>query len=83
MIKYKNISTQVLTFYGVTFNPNDIKEVPGFINHVKMVRILETSPIPTPKAIITSPKQQAPEVVEKKVQSAPKRKHTKRNTISQ
>lgn len=29
---YKNISSATKTFYGVTFNPGEIKEVPGYIN---------------------------------------------------
>lgn len=29
---YKNISNVSQSFYGVKFNPGDIKEVPGYIN---------------------------------------------------
>ena len=32
---YKNLSNTIKTFYGVTFNPGDIKEVSGYINHPK------------------------------------------------
>jgi len=71
MIKYKNISGQTLTFYNVTFNPNDIKEVPGYINHLKMIRVKD-SEIPKPKATL--------EVVEEKqkVEAPAKRTYTKR-----
>lgn len=34
---YKNLSNTVKTFYGVTFEPNEIKEVPGYINHPKFL----------------------------------------------
>jgi hypothetical protein len=39
MITYKNISCSVKTFYGVTFMPNDVKEVSGYINDRGMVRV--------------------------------------------
>ena len=42
MITYKNISVSTKTFYGVTFKPNDIKEVPGYINDKGMVRVLSS-----------------------------------------
>lgn len=55
MIAYKNISNSPKTFYGVTFNPNDIKEVPGYINHIKMVRVFKK---PSSKAkVIISPEE--------------------------
>lgn len=34
---YKNISYSVKTFYGVEFKPGETKEVPGYINHLKMI----------------------------------------------
>jgi hypothetical protein len=40
MIIYKNISCSVKTFYGVTFEPNDVKGVPGYINDHGMVRVV-------------------------------------------
>lgn len=39
MIKYKNISSYPLSFYGITFNPNEEKEFPGYINHPKVFRV--------------------------------------------
>ena len=39
MLKYKNISTTKKTFYGVSFIPGDVKEVPGYINAAGMVRV--------------------------------------------
>ena len=80
MIKYKNISGIPLTFYGITFNPNEVKEVPGYINHMKMLRIKEPTAITSkPKAIITLPKQEAaPEVDEQKEIEQPIKKQTKK-----
>lgn len=34
---YKNISACKKTFYGVVFNPGDIKEVPGYVNDRQMI----------------------------------------------
>lgn len=34
---YKNISTSRKQFYGVTFNPGETKEVPGYVNDTHMV----------------------------------------------
>lgn len=39
MITYKNISGSTKTFYGVTFNPDDVKEVAGYVNASGMVRV--------------------------------------------
>ena len=32
---YKSLARTSMVFYGVTFNPGDIKDVPGYINHPK------------------------------------------------
>lgn len=42
MIQYKNISFSAKTFYGVRFEPGEIKSVPGYINSRGMVRILDS-----------------------------------------
>ena len=34
---YTNISCSVKTFYGVEFKPGETKEVPGYINHPRMI----------------------------------------------
>lgn len=44
MITYKNISFSAKTFYGVKFNPGDVKSVPGYINSSGMVRIFGVKP---------------------------------------
>ena len=43
MITYKNIGQSTKTFYGVTFKPGDVKEVPGYINGKGMARIFKSS----------------------------------------
>jgi len=39
MIQYKNVSLSAKTFYGVRFEPGEIKSVPGYVNCSGMVRI--------------------------------------------
>lgn len=34
---YKNISNSKKQFYGVTFKPGEVKEVPGFVNDKHMI----------------------------------------------
>lgn len=34
---YKNISNSKKQFYGVTFKPGDVKEVPGYVNDIHMI----------------------------------------------
>lgn len=41
MIKYRNISLSAKTFYGVRFEPGEVKEVPGYINCSSMIRIFD------------------------------------------
>lgn len=36
---YKNLSHATKTFYGVTFKPGEEKEVEGYINDTKFIRI--------------------------------------------
>lgn len=61
---YKNTSYTVKTFYGVTFKPNDIKEVPGFINNKYMV------PVDKPDTIESTKSQQKPSSEKPKKESA-------------
>ena len=42
---YKNISYSEKTFYGVTFKPGEVAEVPGYINNLHMI----VAPAPTKK----------------------------------
>ena len=41
---YRNDSHKVMTFYGVKFNPGDVKDVPGNINHPRFVRVASMPP---------------------------------------
>jgi hypothetical protein len=43
MIKYRNISFSAKTFYGVKFEPGEVKSVPGYINCPSMVRVFTKS----------------------------------------
>lgn len=38
-MKYKNIGMTSKTFYGITFKPKEVKEVPGYINDPKFIRM--------------------------------------------
>lgn len=40
-MKYQNLSYSTKTFYGVTFKPGDVKDVPGPINHTYFVPVSE------------------------------------------
>ncbi len=68
MIKYKNISCSVKTFYGVTFEPNDVKEVPGYINDKGMTRVFNDKKLPVKKR--TYNKKQ-PVITESKLADSP------------
>lgn len=39
MLAYKNTSFATKTFYGVTFKPGEIHEVPGYINNPKFIKV--------------------------------------------
>lgn len=51
MITYKNISFSAKTFYGVRFEPGEIKGVPGYINSRGMVRVFGYKPAAQPVSI--------------------------------
>ena len=55
MVKYKNTSFATKTFYGVPFQPGEIKDVPGYINDISFVRIFEQPEKEPPKT--AQPKQ--------------------------
>lgn len=38
---YKNISNYTKVFYGITFKPGHIEEVPGYINDSDFVKVTE------------------------------------------
>ena len=44
-MKYKNIGMTSKTFYGVTFKPKEVKEVPGYINDPKFIRMPDTAKV--------------------------------------
>lgn len=55
---YKNISSSVKTFYGVTFNPGEIREVNNYINHKMMIEVDE--PIKSREVIQQKPSCEKP-----------------------
>lgn len=67
---YKNLSHATKTFYGVTFQPNDEHEVPGYINNPKFIRLNE----------FTQKSDEPPKTTDKteEVQSAPIKKKSGR-----
>lgn len=38
---YKNISNYTKVFYGITFKPGHIEEVPGYVNDSDFVKVTE------------------------------------------
>ena len=55
---YKNISYSVKTFYGVEFKPGETKEVPGYINHPKMLVVDSLPEVADVKQPEPSPEKQ-------------------------
>lgn len=47
---YKNLAYSEKTFYGVTFKPGEIKEVPGFINDDNFIAVKK--PEDKPKEVV-------------------------------
>lgn len=50
---YKNNSDTAKTFYGITFKPGEIKEVPGYVNDKEFERV-STMPKEPPKRVESS-----------------------------
>lgn len=70
---YKNVSTSVKTFHGVTFNPGDVKEVKKYINDKWMILTDEKNKEPEIqqkpssekiKKEVSRDKEQKPEIVD-------------------
>jgi len=75
---YKNMSIATKTFYGVTFNPGEIKEVPGYINDKDFQRCerpIAPAPKQAPKS--TTKSSTKPSVESKKSESESQNKSTK------
>lgn len=68
MLVYKNNSLSVKTFYGVVFKPGDVKEVPGYINSNKFIRV-------------TSVPKELPERTEPKRRGRPKREQPQKSKM--
>ena len=48
------------TFYGVTFLPGDVHDVPGYINDSKFIRVTDSEPVTVAKPPVK--KQEKPPV---------------------
>ena len=70
-MKYKNLSYATRTFYGVTFRPQEVKDVPGYINDHKFIRVdLDDSKV-------IEPTKEAPKRAAKVAKPRPAKKTTK------
>lgn len=47
-LKYKNTGITSKTFYGVTFKPKEVKDVPGYINDPGFVRVADSAKVTEP-----------------------------------
>jgi len=57
---YRNHSTVAKTFYGVTFQPGEIKEVPGYINNKSFDIVDAPKPKEPPKSVEQPTKSDLP-----------------------
>ena len=48
------------TFYGVTFNPGDVHDVPGYINDSKFIRVTDSEPMTVAKPPVKKQEKQKP-----------------------
>lgn len=64
---YKNVSFTQKTFHGVTIEPGEVKDVPGYINNRGFIRVAEMPKEP-------------PKRVEPKKQTAPKQESSKQES---
>jgi hypothetical protein len=81
MIKYKNLSSSIKTFYGIKFRPGEVHSVPGPINHKKFIRIPVSQELP--KNVKASSKNYSWKPSEKKSQdkvTAESMKETKKES---
>ena len=71
---YKNISNSAKTFYGVTFQPGETKEVSGYINQSYMIRVDEAPATPKPKPVPTTAAPKiAPKTQQKPAETVPEK----------
>lgn len=75
---YRNISNATKTFYGITFNPGDEKEVPGYINTGDFIAIAPPEK-PVPVAAKATPAKKEQEKVEP-AKVEPEKKEPVKNT---
>ena len=73
---YKNISYSEKTFYGVTFQPGEVAEVPGYVNDLQMIVV------PKPSKKQTTASDNAPAVTSKKDDKKDDKKSSDQNSES-
>lgn len=74
---YKNLSRLTVSFYGVTFKPGEVKQVPKAINHTKFIQVaapVEVKPAPKPVESIKKPAKVAEPKRKPETKSEPKPK---------
>lgn len=76
MFTYKNTSRNTRKFYGVIFNPGDVKSVPGYINDPKFIRVSNSS------AVTQKPEKSSNAAVASRQDSKKASSSTKANTAS-
>lgn len=54
-MKYKNNGLTSKTFYGVTFKPKEVKEVKGYINDPKFIRMPDNAKVETKQGGTATP----------------------------
>ena len=69
---YKNLAYSEKTFYGITFKPGEVKEVPGFINDQYVIAV--DAPKSTPK--VAEPELTEPAVPKKEEKKSEQKKNS-------
>lgn len=75
---YKNTGPSAKTFYGVTFEPGEIKEVSGRIKHHKFIQVTS---LPKEPPVVTNPPSTKPDKPPVKSKPEEKSKEVKQGTL--
>lgn len=72
-MKYKNISYTEATFYGITFKPGEIKDVPGYINNPHFIRVENVQNAPVSNSSTSDKRTKSPSnVAQNRIKSTTK-----------
>jgi hypothetical protein len=80
---YKNNSFVAKTFYGITFQPGEIHEVPGYINDKKFDVVAEPKSKEPPAQVEQSTKSEEPKETVKTDGRKTRKKRTEVNEVSE